>query len=517
MLVKQGVTDIGLPGTEGSPLKFRAFCPDPPGSTISDWGYLFSNVFMPSKAESNTYVIESKGCDGAYPLTATVKAYPQIKANIKVNITYNYVKKEDSVPKKNAPEVIKTQSQDIKAGAETSTVVVHADNWEIGVALGGSVDSISLGSQLKVLQPSELLKGLRESISIFLYLFDLIMLDSTENILSGKAKKRVDLMYGGNAIGESVPDTDTTGLAWDRKSSTGTGKIGIRYPKIELALEYANAEIDQSTELGYKLTAELKADPLLGIGMEIDILTAMVKIGMNGLLPGSNTMLEAGEKFGKFIWEIINDDKDKKEEIPETQKNIEDRNFYFEAGISLVMKVGASIGCGVKWEKQLGDSAGVTVPDPVTEKGAYSAAANASLDFLLEGKVYVKGRAFMVMFEAGLMIALGSAKAAEAAKIEFKYEFTTVGGQPAVAGGVEWNGLAFLFASYWSAGVKRKDNADGVKGQGGGMGKTAAPTKEKTEAELALLMKKNAQQWVLIDHGKYPKDPVIPLDEYAKL
>jgi len=247
MLVKNGVTNIGMPGTEGGPLKFRAFCPDPPKGTIDSWGYLFSNVFMPSKAESNTYVIESKGCEGSYPLTATVKAYPQIKANIKVNITYNCVKKEDSVPKKGAAEVIRTERQGIKPNAETSTVVVHADNWEIGVALGGSVDSISLGSQLKVLQPSELLKGLRESVSIFLYLFDLIMLDSTENILNGKAKQRVDLMYGGKAIGDSVPDTDTTGLVWDRKSSTGTGKIGIRYPKIELALEYANTEINEST------------------------------------------------------------------------------------------------------------------------------------------------------------------------------------------------------------------------------------------------------------------------------
>jgi len=241
-----------------------------------------------------------------------------------------------------------------------------------------------------------------------------------------------------------------------------------------------------------------------------------VKIGMNSLLPGSSTMLEAGEKFGKFIWGIINDDKDKKEEIPNTKENIEDRNFYFEAGISLVMKVGASLGCGAKWEKVLMSPGDETAPNIVNQQGGYGAAANASLDFLLEGKVYVKGRAFMVMFEAGLMIALGSAKAAEAAKIEFKYEFTTVGGKPAVAGGVEWNGLAFLFASYWSAGVKKKENA--LADQNGAFGSTpSAPTKEKTEAELAVLMKKNAQQWVLIEPGKYPKDPEIPLDEYAKL
>jgi len=67
------------------------------------------------------------------------------------------------------------------------------------------------------------------------------MLDSKNNPLSGKAKAAEDLLYGGIDIGKSVQDTDTTGVAWDRNSSTGTGRIGIRYPKIELALEYANA------------------------------------------------------------------------------------------------------------------------------------------------------------------------------------------------------------------------------------------------------------------------------------
>ncbi|VAW56270.1 hypothetical protein MNBD_GAMMA07-409, partial [hydrothermal vent metagenome] len=174
-------------------------------------------------------------------------------------------------------------------------------------------------------------------------------------------------------------------------------------------------------------------------------------------------------------------------------------------------------GCGGKWEKQLGQPEGGAVPDPLTEKGAYSAAANASLDFLLEGKVYVKGKVFMVMFEAGLMVALGSAKAAEAAKVEFKFEFTTVGGKPSVDGSVEWNGLAFLFASYLSVGMKKKDNADANNGQVGAMGAKPKPTKEATEIELATLAKQNAHQWILIEPGKYPEAPKIALDQYARL
>ncbi|VAW60025.1 hypothetical protein MNBD_GAMMA08-2929, partial [hydrothermal vent metagenome] len=123
---------------------------------------------------------------------------------------------------------------------------------------------------------------------------------------------------------------------------------------------------------------------MLGVGLELDILSAIVKIGMNTLLPGSPTVLEAGKQFASFIWEIINDEKNKTAAVEQTTENIENRQFYFEAGVSLVMKVGASVGCGGKWEKQLGQPEGGAVPDPLTEKGAYSAAANASLDFLLE-------------------------------------------------------------------------------------------------------------------------------------
>ena len=384
---------------------------------------------MPSKAECNTYVIESKGCDGSYPLTATVN-------------------------------------------------------------------------------PSELLKSLRESITIFLYLFDLLAID---------AEKATDVIYGGKAIGKTVPNTDTTGAAWDRNASCGAGKIGIRYPKIELALQYENAETDLATTLDYKLIAELKADPLLGVGLELDILSAIVKIGMNTLLPGSTTVLEAGKQFASFIWEIINDPRAKAAAIKQTTENIENRQLYFEAGMSLVMKVGASVGCGGKWEKQLGQPEGGAVVDPSNVKSAYSAAANASLDFILEGKVYVKGKVFMVMFEAGLMVALGSAKAAEAAKVEFKFEFNTVGGKPNVDGAVEWNGLAFLFASYINVGVKAKDNADDDDDDNDDL--TAAPklSTNKTEAELAVLAKKNAHQWVLIEPGKFPEDPKTPLDQYARL
>jgi len=253
------------------------------------------------------------------------------------------------------------------------------------------------------------------------------------------------------------------------------------------------------------------------VGLELDILSAIVKIGMNALLPGSDTVLAAGKQFATFIWEIINDEKNKKTAVEQTTENIENRQFYFEAGVSLVMKVGASVGCGGKWEKQLGKPEGQAIADPSKAKSAYSAAANASLDFILEGKVYVKGKVFMVMFEAGLMVALGSAKAAEAAKIEFKFEFATVGGKPNVEGAVEWNGLAFLFASYVNVGMKKKDNADGIKAEAARRGAKPKSAKETTEAELVALAKKNAYQWVLIEPGKFPQAPQTSLDEYARL
>jgi len=504
MLVKEGVTNIGMPGTEDSPLRFRAFCPDPPGGIIDDWGYLLSNILMPQKSKFNTYVIESKGCDGSYPLTATVQAFPKIKASIDLGLTYKCIRNESDIPKFNAPAKKEVTSLESKDGSENGKKVVHVDNWEISIDLKGKADHIALGAQLQVLDPSELLKGLRESITIFLYLFDLIMMD---------AETAADTAFGGKSLGKDVGSTDSSGKKWDKVSSTGSGKIGLRYPKLGLTLSYENTETDGNTTLDYKMSAEIKADPLIGVGMEINILTALVKIGMNALLPGSPTVLEKGKQFAEFIWDVMNDVTDKKTPVEATKKNIEDRDFYLEAGLSIVMKLGASLGCGAKWERDFGEADGKAVEDETTKKGNYSVASNASLDFLLEGKVYVKGSLLMVKFEAGLMVALGSAKSDGAAKLEFKLDLITVGGKPTVTGGVEWNGLAIIFASYWEAGIKHKDNADTTENElNNGFGGPST-----TETALKQVQNKTHYQWVLVEPGKYPPDPEIELDKYAKL
>jgi len=110
------------------------------------------------------------------------------------------------------------------------------------------------------------------------------------------------------------------------------------------------------------------------------------------------------------------------------------------------------------------------------------------------------------------MIALCSAKSADAAKLEFKLEFLTVGGEPAVSGGVEWTGLAIIFASYWEAGVKSQDNADKDDDDD-----TFNRRPPQSESLAKTLQKDTHHQWILVEPGKYPEDKEIPLDEYAKL
>ena len=511
MLVKEGITNIGMPGTESSPLKFRAFCPDPPGGIIDDWGYLIKNVFLPQKAESNTYVIESKGCDGSYPLTATIEAYPQIKAGLDLSITYKYLKTEKDIPKKGTSKS-NVKLLEAEEGQSSGKKVVHLDNWEIAVDLKGNVDHVMLGQQLKHLEPSEFLKGLRESVTIFLYLFDLIFMDADD---------AADFIYGGKQVIGNVPSeadkkkSDSTGKLMDRTSSGSTGTIGLRYPKIALSLAYENTETKNSTAIDYAISAELKADPLLGVEMKIDVLSALVKIGMNSLLPGSSAALEAGKKFADFIWPIIEKVGPETPPPKPTAKKIEERKFYVEGGIKIEMKIGADLGCAAAWKKEMGSADGNAQvhPDASQVKSDAKANVKASLDFILEGKAYVKGRAFRVEFEAGLMIALGSAKSADAAKLEFKLEFLTVGGEPAVSGGVEWTGLAIIFASYWEAGVKSQDNADKDDDDDDAFSRSPP----KSESLAKSLQKDTHHQWVLVEPGKYPEDKEIPLDEYTRL
>jgi len=510
MLIKKDETDIGLPGTSSGPLKFNAFCPDPPNGMISDWGYVFKNVLFPSKAQSKDYIIEAKGCEGSYPFSAQVRAFPKIKAGFEVSLTYNHAEKEEDLPKLKADGsqgAVKPVSKELDGN--TGKVKVVIDSWQIAIVLKGNVDHINLGEQLDYLQASEFLKGLRRSVGLFLLLFDIFFMENKSNM----GRNIYDVIDGGKKIVGDGPDpVKETSKVWDRQSSGTTGKIALRYPNIKLAVEYENNEMEGKDLLDYKLVTELKADPLIGVGFELDVLSALVKIGMNSLLPGSSGALEAGKKFVKYIWPIIekvtSDDNSSSEP---TKSKIEDRTFYAEAGISLIMKLGANLGASGKWEKEFGQ------PDGSSKPGDLSVGGTAGMDFILEGKVYAKAKAWAVEFEAGFIVALGSAKDQGAAKLEFKAELKNgEDGKPKVEGAVEWTGLAILFMSYKDFSYK-KDNDSGM-GHGGRAGDDVGFVEDDESSYSSKTTdKKYENQWVLIEPGKFPKGEEVPFDQYAQL
>ena len=137
----------------------------------------------------------------------------------------------------------------------------------------------------------------------------------------------------------------------------------------------------------------------------------------------------------------------------------------------------------------------------------------------LEGKVYLKGKAWMLRFEAGMMVAVGSAsgigsstsggstKFHGAAKIEAKVKFTEGTDEPMVEGAFEWNGLALLFLSYKNYGISSKDN-DKKKSENldDGLGGEVSPVKE-SQTNNSIENKTYKNQWVLIKPGSYPEEP----------
>lgn len=509
------VSDIMLPGTEAHPLKFRAFSPEPETGIISSWKYIFRNL-LPGNRQPQTYVVETEGCDGDYPLTVNVNAYTHVDAKLELSVSYKYTKEK---LKKLDASVDKPESSQIeKIDNEGQKKEIVIGNWVYSLGLSGKVDHLPLASQIEILDPSELLKDLRESIDILIKLLEIIYACCDQelgaNIVDSMAQSRVDKLE----LNKKPDDkkTDSEGKLLEAKTSSKSGSISIQYPKLNLSLAYANQETKNQTTLGHSITAELGANPLLGVTCEVDILSALVQIGANALLPGSPAMLSAGKKFVDFIWPIIQKAvSNEKIESEATQKEIEDRKIYLQAGIAIVMKVGANVGASAKFVKKFGDAIGAPVnPDQPASDGPASAALTSGLDFIIEGKAYAKGKALAVEFEFGLMVVAGSAKeAGSAAKVGLKLELYSDGGKPAVRGGAEWSGLAILFATYKEVSVKGRSNGRGATSLVSNDGDSPQQTSSKETSKLAD--KKYRNQWTIIEPGNYPNNKSIPLDAYS--
>ena len=175
--IEKSPINIAMPGNANSPLNFQAFCKSPPDSLLN-WGYLFKNILMPSKREPIIYTLQTQGCDSSYPITAQVAAYPKVKAELGVAISYKPTKAFVQFP--SCGEYPKTS--EIKTDYIKGTSTVEHGNWVFNLSLKGSVDTLNLESQLEHLAPNELFKDVRQALDSFFYIFDIIKLCCNEGL-----------------------------------------------------------------------------------------------------------------------------------------------------------------------------------------------------------------------------------------------------------------------------------------------------------------------------------------------
>jgi hypothetical protein len=471
---------------------------------------LFS-AFGISKREPAIYTMETEGCDSSYALISQVEAYPKIKAEIGVSIAYKPTKEVTKSPDWEAdPKAV-----DIIADYDKGHRTVECGNWVFAFNLKGSVDHINLAAQLEYLHPNDLVPKLREALNLFIFIFDVIKICCGKEMGSNIFQDSFDET---GLVENDTPKKNSEGKAIDYDTSGPTGGISINYPKISFGLGYENCEAVGKPTLGSATSLQLKLDPLIGVTGKVDILGALIQIGANGLIPGAAL---AGKTFVEYIFPIL------KGLLPEdtevTKENISERNYYLEGGVALVMNVGANITAEGKWthHNDADNLKNALVPlpeDPVNNpvSGAFSGMTGASLEMHLEGKAYAKGKAWAVTFEAGLIIAVGSAKEIGAAKLEYKVNITKQNEQMMVDGAFEWNGLAIITASYKSAGLGSKDNSQQKNNAANAGPPGAPPPKNKpTEIKLDFSEKDLKNQWVLIKPGKTPEETKpVPLNDY---
>jgi hypothetical protein len=508
--VKKNPVDILLPADSARPLDFRVYCPEPPSRGIK-WDYLLSHIFTLARKQYNMYTIETDSCEGDQYLVGSVAAHPKIKINLAFSMAFKPLDKKEAIPPLPSLDT-PTKKNPIEFNGKEAKLTASAGPWNFELALAGSVDNVTLTDQLKYLDPNELLKPFREALTIFLFIFDVIRLCTGENIpftppsrINKEVKKEIE---------EEKKEGD---------NGSNIIKMAVEYPKLKLALGYENCEATGKNTLGHLSTLDMNFDPLIGVNCKVDILGALIKIAMNSLLPGSAA---GAEKFKTYIVPVL--EKLLKDEGKLTVEEAEDRNFKLEAGILLELKVGARITAKGNWTHEFESQSQLQTQKallPVSDGDTNAASAGGTLDMVLRGKIYAKGKVWKVNFDAGLIVAMaGAAKAGEeadikAAQMEYKLSLTTEGDEPMVDGAFIWNGLALLYMSYTEVNVSSDDSGNEVEGELTRGFDTPPPPKKENKNEDQKLVKiasdKNSKMWELIAPGRYPEKPEkTPLVNY---
>ena len=539
MTIKQDETHIILPGTESAPLKFNVYCPEQKAQYLSILNFfqLFQRVFWASKAEPiyRGYTLQAQSCEGSAPFSVEVHAYPKIKAEVSLSVQYVPRKTEDIVADyKDTSTKLLSSAAEMEEGHKK----ISLSNWQFEGQLKGHIDSYDFAPAIKNIDLSEMFTGLRESIEVFVRFYEIILAVTCRDLSGGTLETAAadsagshDVQIGIDKARPATFETDSDGNITKKESKSKIGSISLRYPKLAFAISAENTETTESTTLDYTWSAALKADPLIGISANVDILAALLNIAANALLPGAKQYIEAGKRFADFIGEIVKKADYLALSEAERKEQLKDKAFYIDAGIGLQMEVGANLGCAGQWKKDFGKKDPQVEPNP-DKQGSSSdvtGGANVTMDILLEGKLYAKTHleafSWTIEYEAGMYIAIGSAKEVGAAKVEFKFEAGLIGGKPEIIGGVEWSGLAIISAVYTKKSAERIiNNRSNRNAKGGGLGGEPGEPPQSTSQErpnsgttLDELQHDFDNKWVIIEEGKYPKDPKVTLDEYAKL
>ncbi len=504
--VNDGFVNVNMPGTSGLPLKFQAYCTNPSRFALGSWKDLIANAFFPEKIKPETYVIETKGCDGSYPISARIEAYPKWKSELLFSMTYKEKSNSDD----------KSDKSDKKTTTTKNSKTTETDKWVFAAEVKGSIDSVSLGLQLEHLEPEDLFKGIREAIEPFVTFFSYAKkFSDIKSIVDGDDEG--DDLFSDVYKKKEIEDSDLT-CDVDKKDDK-VFTMSIKYPKVALAIGYENCEVIENESLDYIRTVAIKADPLLGLDFKLDILKGLIKMGAEGLLPGSNQAISAGKKVAKYLKKAYKDHVPTKD-APAIKEKKEEKDKAFSGDISIELKASANLGLAAKWVKensQLTRSA--ELDDAIN---SLPQGADASAEFSLEGKAFVKTEAFSITFEAGFMVMLGAENEIAASKITYSLNFAEQGEKLKVIGGFEWTGFAIKIICYKVASTKKKKNDNELITETSNKfateeSESSSETHDASETNLKTEKKKVRKQWVLIKSGKHPEAQEVPLEQYVEL
>ena len=410
------VTDIRLPGTVGSPIKFNAYAPKAEWSgglvTKPSWAVFIKHLFFTDQNKKFcTYRLEGASCDGpGTNAIAKVQAFTREKWTMEAGFSWEKVGASDLKTKKNLTS---------KTSKEMTPEDIASTKWAIDGKASGTV-----GTDTFVLEAKpDFLTGVTQTLSHLLYFFDSV--DSSEP----KKKK------------ETKPD-EVFSWKWIP-------------PKIAIAGEREIKENPSNNLVDTAYKYSIKLDPFFGIGAKVDVLQALINLAVNCAAPGAGA---GAIMFVQFVQEVLLKTEDKAAGISS--------NVSFKAAINLDMELVLAGELSV--EKVFGGSD----PEPIykesevitneslvsTSKTAAEVAAvgKMSLTGYVKAEFRHSNSWFIVHAAAGAGFVFGT-KGGAPTELALKIILDMSSGKPTFKGELDFKGLILSFMSYATASIDRAE------------------------------------------------------------